>query len=56
MQDDALDTIDLKPKPKAARIARDVSARKRRSIMKAIRETRLLNEFARLRRERKKNK
>lgn len=55
MQNDALDTVDLKPKPKAERIARNVSARKRRSVMKAIREIRLLNEFARLRRERKKN-
>jgi len=54
MQDEALETVDLKPKPKAVRIAKDVAARKRRGIMKAIRETRLLNEFARLRRERRK--
>lgn len=53
MQDDALDTVNLKPKPRAERMTRSRTARERRSLLKSIRETRLLNEFAKLRRLRK---
>ncbi len=53
MQDDALDTVNLKPKPRAERMLKSNSARRRRSVLKTIRETRLLNEFAKLRRLRK---
>ena len=53
MQDDALDTVNLKPKARAERMSRSITTRNRRSLLKTIRETRLLNEFAKLRRLRK---
>ena len=54
MQDEASEEINLKPKPKAERIAKDNAARKRRSEDKGIIETRMINEHNRLRRERRK--
>jgi hypothetical protein len=54
MQDQALEEINLKPKPKAERLAKDVAARKRRKEAKGIIETRTTNEYNRLRRERRK--
>tara|TARA_B110000908_G_C9997431_1_gene332590 strand:+ start:334 stop:507 length:174 start_codon:yes stop_codon:yes gene_type:complete len=54
MQDEASEEINLKPKPKAERIAKDNAARKRRSDAKGIIETRMINEHNRLRRERRK--
>lgn len=54
MQNDALEEVNLKPKPRALRMLRDKAARKRRKLQKAISETRLVNEYNRLRRLRKK--
>ena len=54
MQDEALEEINLKPKPTAERLAKDDAARKRRKEAKGIIETRTTNEHNRLRRERKK--
>jgi hypothetical protein len=54
MQDQALEEINLKPKPKAERLAKDDAARKRRKEAKGIIETRTTNEYNRLRRERRK--
>jgi len=53
MQDDVLDTVNLKPKARAERMSKSKTARKRRGLLKTIRETRMLNEFAKLRRLRK---
>lgn len=54
MQTDALDEINLKPKKRAVRLFKSSAARLRRREMKEVRETRLLNKFAKLRRQRKK--
>jgi len=45
---------DLKPKDRALRIHKSVTARERRKEAKGIIETRTTNEYNRLRRERKK--
>jgi hypothetical protein len=45
---------DLKPKDRALRIHKSVTARERRKEAKDIIETRTTNEYNRLRRERKK--
>tara|TARA_B110000977_G_scaffold26529_1_gene33127 strand:- start:7905 stop:8072 length:168 start_codon:yes stop_codon:yes gene_type:complete len=54
MQDEASEEVNLKPKARAERLARDKAARSRRKELKAVREKRLLNEFARMRRARQK--
>lgn len=53
MQDQASEEINLKPKDKALRIHKSVTARDRRRDRKTIIETRTTNEYNRLRRERK---
>lgn len=54
MQDNALEEINLKPSVRAERIAKSDAARNRRKLLKVVREKRLLNEYARMRRVRKK--
>jgi hypothetical protein len=53
MQDEALEDINLKPKKRADRLARSISARRRRKTLKQVRETRLLNVYAKLKRARR---
>lgn len=53
MQNDALEDINLKPTNRGVRLAKSTSARRRRKVLKQVRETRLLNAFAKLRRARK---
>ncbi len=54
MQKDALEEVNLKPRPRALRMLRSKAARTRRKLQKTISETRLANEYNRLRRLRKK--
>lgn len=53
MQDDALEEVTLEPKKRSLRMLKSEAARARRKMLKKIRETRLMNEYAKLRRERK---
>ena len=53
MQDQASEEINLKPKDRALRIHKSVTARERRKETKGIVETRTTSEYNRLRRERK---
>jgi hypothetical protein len=53
MQDNALEDINLKPKKRADRLSRSISARRRRKVLKQVRETRLLNAYAKLKRARR---
>jgi len=56
MQDIAYEDIEFKDYKKASRMLRSKAARMRRKETKLVREARLLNEWARARRERKKCK
>lgn len=52
----AFDEIETKSFKKAERMLRSETARQRRKMLKEIRETRTLNEWAKQRRARKANK
>jgi hypothetical protein len=54
MHNEALEEVNLKPKPRALRMLRSRAARTRRRLQKSISETRLVNEYNKLRRLRKK--
>lgn len=55
MQEEALEEVNLKIKPRATRMLRNKAARMRRQENKLISETRLINEYNRMRRIRKRN-
>jgi hypothetical protein len=54
MQDVAYEDIESKERKRAMRMLRSETARRRRRVTKQVRETRLLNEYARQRRIRKR--
>jgi len=50
----AFDEIETKPRKRAERMLRSDSARRRRKALKVVKETRILNEWAKARRARKR--
>ena len=50
----AFEEIETKPRKRADRMLRSESARRRRKSLKTVKETRILNEWAKARRERKR--